>query len=348
MKTIYYPGCFKKAWNNRYFNAIEYSPEVLARVKGLTHWEELRNEGVSACRSLGLVIEAFGGSTDYWYRWKRRFRECGRGGLECRSRRPHHVRERTWDSKVLKRIVTLRDHPETCRWGASKLRVQLLREGRKPPSGATLERMITHLKHTKAILPLPVAKKRSTRRLSPSGWRTRFKKAVHGAISRIQIDVDRYHYRGQTWYHFSAIHVPTRWVWAESYSRATARNATAFLSHIRSNLPPGMPVETIQVDGGSEFMKEFSASCEEHGIALLVNHPHTPQQNCFVERVHRTFDEELYQVLDIPDTLSEMNEMLEEYVAFYNHHRPHAGIGHRTPCEQLEEWSMLQEPGRVA
>ncbi len=40
--------------------------------------------------------------------------------------------------------------------------------------------------------------------------------------------------------------------------------------------------------------------------------------------------EELYHLLALPNTLSEMNEALEEYVVFYNHHRPPAGIGYRS------------------
>ncbi len=51
-------------------------------------------------------------------------------------------------------------------------------------------------------------------------------------------------------------------------------------------------------------------------LPLLVNHPHTPQHNWYVEQVHQSCDEEWYQVLDIPDTLFGMSEALEKYVYF--------------------------------
>ena len=76
---------------------------------------------------------------------------------------------------------------------------------------------------------------------------------------------------------------------------------------------------------------------------MLVNRPRTPKQNAFVERVHRTIDEEMYQVRKLPKTLSGINEELEDYVEMYNYYRPHAGIDYLTPCEKLREWATLQE-----
>ena len=36
---------------------------------------------------------------------------------------------------------------------------------------------------------------------------------------------------------------------------------------------------SIQVDGGSEFMKEFEETCQELGIELFVLHPVSPKYN---------------------------------------------------------------------
>ena len=49
--------------------------------------------------------------------------------------------------------------------------------------------------------------------------------------------------------------------------------------------------EAIQVDGGSEFQGEFEQACRERGIRLFVL-PHSPKLNDYVERGHRTHQEE--------------------------------------------------------
>jgi transposase InsO family protein len=53
-------------------------------------------------------------------------------------------------------------------------------------------------------------------------------------------------------------------------------------------------IRSIQVDGESEFMKEFEEACRELRIPLLVLPPARPQYNGGVERSNRIFREEFY------------------------------------------------------
>ena len=122
----------------------------------------------------------------------------------------------------------------------------------------------------------------------------RYKKDHHGALERIQIDVDVYRLQGVTWYHFSAIHISTRYAWGRAYAAVNARCGAAFLAHVLSTLPAGIRVDAVQVDGGSEFKAEFADYCHATGMILLVNHPNTPKQNAHVERLHYTFQHEMY------------------------------------------------------
>jgi hypothetical protein len=61
---------------------------------------------------------------------------------------------------------------------------------------------------------------------------------------------------------------------AEAYSTATSAQGAKFLEKVIEDLP--FSVKSIQVDGGSEFMKDFEKKCEELKIPLFVLPPKKP------------------------------------------------------------------------
>ena len=65
---------------------------------------------------------------------------------------------------------------------------------------------------------------------------------------------------------------------------------------------------------------------------MLLCDPHSPQQNGFVERYHRTYQEECLAV-QRPGTLEEVREVTTQFVQHYNWQRPHQGLscGNRPP-----------------
>jgi hypothetical protein len=59
-----------------------------------------------------------------------------------------------------------------------------------------------------------------------------------------------------------------------------------------------------------------------------------------VERSHRIDNEEFYQLLDkdgISDDIHLFNKKLREWENYYNHNRPHGGLGGQTRFERLLE-----------
>ena len=90
-------------------------------------------------------------------------------------------------------------------------------------------------------------------------------------------------------------------------------------------------VKAIQVDGGSEFMAEFEIACQERAIRLFVLPPRSPKLNGYVERAQRTHREEFYEVVDLPGSLKEVNQMLKAWEDVYNGYRPHQALGYLTP-----------------
>jgi len=59
-------------------------------------------------------------------------------------------------------------------------------------------------------------------------------------------------------------------------------------------------------------------------------HPHTPEQNGFVERVIRTIGEPLHE--DELDTFTQAERALDEIIDWYNNRRLHSGIDYLTPA----------------
>ncbi len=78
-----------------------------------------------------------------------------------------------------------------------------------------------------------------------------------------------------------------------AYSRATAACASTFLDRLIRQAP--FDIESVQVDGGSEFMAEFETACQRRGIALFVLPPRSPKYNGCVERANAAGRYEFHQ-----------------------------------------------------
>jgi transposase InsO family protein len=133
---------------------------------------------------------------------------------------------------------------------------------------------------------------------------------------------------------FTARDVVSRWDVLEVRTRATAATAREFLATLKQRLP--FPLRAIQVDGGSEFMAEFEAECQDQGIHLFVLPPHSPKLNGRVERANRTHAEEFYQVYAGDLNLAALAPALLDWERIYNTIRPHQALDWLTPLEYLQ------------
>ena len=136
--------------------------------------------------------------------------------------------------------------------------------------------------------------------------------------------------------HFQAWDPTTRVLLAEVYSNATSRTAKRFLGKVVDELP--FPVKSIQVDGGSEFMRDFESDCKDRGIPLYVLPPCRPQYNGGVERGNRIMREEFYARNDLTaDSVGAMRFELGKAVKKYNSFRPHHSLKGMTPFEYTQK-----------
>jgi putative transposase len=108
----------------------------------------------------------------------------------------------------------------------------------------------------------------------------------------VQIDHMTVTKNGVVMKHFQAWDPSSKFIHSNLYYNAKSRTDKKFLMNLRQKAP--FKIESIQVDGGSEFMKEFEEACQEFKIPLYVLPPKRPQYNGGVERGNRTFREEFY------------------------------------------------------
>jgi integrase-like protein len=124
---------------------------------------------------------------------------------------------------------------------------------------------------------------------------------------------------------------------------ATMRLIRVFMEHY------GIRFEAILSDNGPEFGKKGSKNKESHpfermlmelGIKHVYTPPYRPQVNGKIERFWKTIHDDLIDA-DY-DSIEEFKEQLLQYYCYYNHERPHQGLGHKTPAHCLENLKQLE------
>jgi transposase InsO family protein len=105
---------------------------------------------------------------------------------------------------------------------------------------------------------------------------------------------------------------------------------------VRHGLPEAVrmdrDVRFVSSPSGSDFPSALVRFCQCLGVGVLLCDPRHPQQNGFVERYHRSYQEECLAV-QRPATLSEVRAVTEQFQQHYNFQRPHQGLscGNRPP-----------------
>ena len=91
-------------------------------------------------------------------------------------------------------------------------------------------------------------------------------------------------------------------------------------------------VRFVSSPSGSDFPSALVRFCQCLGVGVLLCEAHHPQQNGFVERYHRTYQEECLSV-ERPGSLEQVREVTAAFEQHYNWSRPHQGLscGNRPP-----------------
>jgi putative transposase len=87
----------------------------------------------------------------------------------------------------------------------------------------------------------------------------------------------------------------------------------------------------IKVDNGPVFnSKEFKDWCESRGIIVQFTQPGKPMQNGYIERLYRTFRENILDAYLFED-INQVQVLADEWMEDYNYSRPHEALGSIMP-----------------
>ncbi len=115
----------------------------------------------------------------------------------------------------------------------------------------------------------------------------------------------------------------------------------------------GISIETIQTDNHIPFtnlyaggnkkkdhqllrVHPFTQYCLNKNIEHLLSRPGTPQDNCFVERSHRTDGEEFYSFLNLSQmNIQQLQQAIQDWTFTYNFLRLHSSCNYQPPFKYL-------------
>ena len=290
---------------------------------------------VLAGASVSDVAAGVGVSRQSVHAWVGRYLSEGVAGLADRSSRPVSCPHRA--PEVVERAVIelRREHP---RWGARRIRLELLRAGpawhaseavARVPSTSTINRI---LRRQGLVRARP--------RKRPRESYVRFERP--GPMQLWGIDVvggvrlvDRVTGVVREAKVVTGVDDHSRFcVMAAVVERATAR--AVCLAFAQALAAHGVPEEVI-TDNGKQFTDRFSRYrpaggevlfdkiCRKNGITHRLTSPASPNQNGKVERFHGTLRPELEEAGPF-ESVEAAQAWLDGWVAGYNDQRPHQGL----------------------
>lgn len=271
------------------------------------------------------------------YRWKRAL-TLSRGkltALDPRSTKPKRVRMRHTEGWVTDFIIQERKKQKL---GKAKLHALLTPRGYRG-SINTVDRILSDLKRRGLVHdPIRYSLHARSGKLHVLKRRKMTKVRRPKGTPCIQIDTVTRHSLGTKRYTVTAIHTGTRQVHARTYTSHSSVPAAAFLREC-TNVFPSIPA--IQTDNCSEFAGFFAQAAHQLNLIHYHIYPRCPDQNAFVERFNRTLDEEFlrYHSRLLATDIDLLNEKLSEYLHWYNHVRPHHGLGLLSPMQYIQRIS---------
>ena len=325
----------KTVYHKKGTDETDYSAEAYERKKKLEHYKQLISEGCSQ----KTVFKALEMPKSTYYRWKKNYYLFGLSGIEDESKCPKNHRNPKWTLKdELLVLETRRKHPI---WGKNKIAKVLSRDHGSIISKSTVGRIISRLIRIGKVktVGFHMGRKVKKKRVFDSHakrWIYGMKAQNPGELvqmdhATIQLDC------GKIVKHFKAICPVTKLTAEKAYASATSDIASEFLIFAQEQLP--FQIKSIQVDGGSEFMGAFEASCQNKRIDLFVLPPRSPKFNAHVERGNGTVKYEFYYAYDGPPVFGVINQRLQKFVEFYNTYRPHQSLDYDTPMEFYKKLS---------
>ena len=266
----------------------------------------------------------------FYYKWWKRFKKSSFriDSLKEKSRRPRcspHKIRRYFEIKILEL--------NSQGYGARMIEALLARKG-KQVGRSTISHILNNRKK-------PCKRKKKALK----AHRKRYELPIPG--QRVQIDVKYVPklIRGKRAYCFSAVDECTRIKFSKAYMELSEGTSFVFLDELKKAFP--FPIDCIQTDNGFEFTNRFHHNkenwehsvkiwCKSNGVRHRLIPPGAKELNGKIERSHR-IDEQYFYWKAPEFSLEGLNLAMKDWLDIYNKHRPHGGIGYKTPYEKLNE-----------
>jgi len=274
-----------------------------------------------------LTARHFGIGREALREWLKRFKQRGIAGLEDKDHTPHKLRVRTTPLPLQDRIARLRkDH--SC-WSKYKLAKMVDYQA----SASTVGRILKD----RGLINKKASKKRTKAARNP---KKRFPRDILINMPGKLIQIDTKHlpkFLGtMKLYQFTAIDVLTKTRVLSVSTKISSKAAEQFLLECIRDFK--FQIQAVQTDNGSEFKGCFDQACKRLGITHYWIEPRSPKQNCYVERSHRTDQEEFYQQGNMRSSVEKLMPLLKAWEHIYNHVRPHQSLNYLTPMEYLQKY----------
>lgn len=99
----------------------------------------------------------------------------------------------------------------------------------------------------------------------------------------------------------------------------------------------------IRVDNGPEFLsKAFTSWCLKNEIVIKYIQPGKPMQNGYIERLNRTFREDVLDAYEF-EILEQLRILCDEWQFSYNHYHPHQALKGKTPAMTANNYQKQNE-----
>ena len=310
------------------YQLLKDHPEIEERLKIINFFGKY---GLSATK------DAFSVSRASIYRWKKKLKETnGRlWGLKNDSRKPHNTRRMYIEPEIYQFIVNLRE--EYPRLSKDKIKPLLdefcLKNGFSSISASTVGKVI---KRNNLFFYL-----KSRRKQTKKAKKRLFGYEVNDIGDLVQIDsITRFH-NGIKRYLITAIEVKSKFAFAYAYKSLSSRSAADFLEKLIKVAP--FSIKAIQTDNGSEFLNQADKLMDKRGIVHFFTYPKSPKSNAFVERFNRSIQEEFidHRREDLAYNFLLFNQVLMDYLLFYNTKRIHCSLGNIVPMDYIIKKSHM-------
>jgi transposase InsO family protein len=305
------------------WRSMRNKAKVERRVKILTFW---------STHGLAATIDAFAVSRATLFRWQSVLdqHQGNTSVLDPKSTTPKQRRVRSIPRDLEQAIIDWRT--KRPRIGGKKL-VPLLKKQGFAVSVSYIDRCISDLKQlgrVPKVVSLSFHAKTGTHH---ERSKTKVKKQRRPKKQGLEIDTIVRHLDGIKRYTLTAIDVAGRFAYARTYTNHSSDSARDFLKRLIQRAP--FVIAEIQTDNGSEFAHHFHEACLTLGITHYHTYPRSPKMNAYIERFNRTLSEEclIYNRALLRDDVAMFNTTLNEWLHWYNHERPHEGLGLVAPME---------------